>query len=94
MSIEQRQFSRTPMSEETIYFSKDSHEQENDRVHYFGTITNISMGGLGLRVNFAHEPEEELWFEGIEGYTGARVAKVRWRKDTDNQESFEIGVQF
>jgi hypothetical protein len=91
MSIEQRRFTRTPMSEETIYFSSDP---GNERTHYFGTIVNISIGGIGLRSTIAHKPNEELWFEGIEGYTGARSGKVRWNKEVQGEELYDIGIQF
>ncbi len=94
MSIDQRQFSRTPMAEETIYFAKDNEDVESDRIHYYGMIINISSGGIGLKANIAHEPDEELWFEGIEGFGGTRAGKVRWTKALEEQEMFEIGVQF
>ena len=94
MSIDQRQSLRTPMSEETIYFAKDDSDSESDRIHYYGMIINISSGGIGLRANIAHEPNEELWFEGIEEIGGTKAGKVRWTKALDEQEMFEIGVQF
>lgn len=94
MSIDQRRFSRTPVTEDTIYFTHDNHDTDNDRIHYIGTIINISMGGIGLRSNIPHEANEELWFEGIEGYSGARPGKVRWQKDLQGKEQYELGIQF
>lgn len=94
MSIDQRQSMRTPMAEETIYFSTNDSGMENERVHYYGMIINVSSGGIGLRGNIAHTPNEELWFEGIDELGGVRRGTVRWTKPLDEQEMFEIGVEF
>ena len=91
MSIEQRQYPRITTSEETIYFSVEKDEPE--RIHYTGTITNTSQGGVGMQVSFPHQPEDILWLEGLEGYSRAQATAVRWIRDT-GAETFEIGVQF
>jgi hypothetical protein len=91
MSIEQRKYPRIATSEETIYFSVDKDEPE--RIHYMGTITNTSQGGVGMQVSFPHQPEDLLWLEGLEGHSSSQAATVKWIRDA-GAESYEIGLQF
>jgi len=91
MNINQRKYPRTAAAEATIYFSRQ--EDESERIHYMGTITNTSQGGIGMRVNFPHQPEDELWLEGLDGFSKAQAGTVKWVKDID-LEIFEIGLQF
>jgi len=89
--MDHRKYPRATTSEETIYFSRQ--EDDSERIHYLGTITNTSQEGVGMRVNFPHQPEDELWLEGLDGFSQAKPSTVRWCKDI-GPESFEIGLQF
>lgn len=89
MSREQRIHPRTELLEETIYFS----EEQSDRIHYSGTLLNISQGGVGLRASHPHAINERLWLEGLEGYNRAQPGLVRWIKELD-AELFEVGIEF
>ena len=91
MSIDHRRYPRVSTSEATIYFSKQGGDSE--RIHYMGTITNTSQGGIGMQVNFPHQSDDLLWIEGLDGHSNAQVSTVKWVKDIDS-ESFEIGLQF
>lgn len=91
MSIDHRKYPRVSTSEETIYFSKQ--EDDSERIHYMGTITNTSQGGIGMQVPFPHQPKDELWLEGLDGHSTAQPCTVRWVRDIA-PESFEIGIQF
>jgi hypothetical protein len=82
------------MREEIIYFSKHQSGYETDRIHYSGTLINISKGGVGMKVNLPHHINEELWFEGIEGINRAQPGTVKWLRAENDQESFEMGIQF
>ncbi len=50
--------------------------------------------GLGMQVGVPHEIDDELWLEGIEGFTGAQPARVKWVKNAADKELFTIGVAF
>jgi len=92
MSQEQRRFPRIALNEETIYFLHIDNKSE--RIYSPATILDVSKGGLGMQVGIPHEIEDELWLEGIEGFTGAQSARVKWVKPTPNDELFSIGVAF
>ncbi len=94
MSAEQRRFPRTSLNEETIYFLHIDAENSNERVYSPATIIDISKGGLGMQVGVPHEIDDELWLEGIEGFTGAQPARVKWVKNAADKELFTIGVAF
>ncbi len=93
MSAEKRKHPRTHISESTIYHTQEGGSGNSDRTHYMGTITNISIGGVGMRVGFAHKLNDELWLEGLEGFSEKRSGKIKWSLDLDD-EHYEIGIQF
>ncbi len=93
MSSEQRIHPRAELIEETIYFSEQPSGHETNRIHYCGTLTNISKGGVGMKVGHPHQVNEEIWFEGLEGRHRAQSGTVKWLLEHD-EENFEIGVQF
>lgn len=93
MSSEQRIHTRTDLMEETIYFSENRRGHDSERIHYSGTLVNLSKGGAGMKVSHPHNINEELWLEGLEGFRKAQPGTVKWIKE-HNEESFEIGVQF
>jgi len=94
MSTEQRRFPRTALNEETIYFLHLDRDNRNERTYSPAIITDVSRGGLGMQVGIPHEIDDELWLEGVEGFTGAQSARVKWVKDTADKELFSIGVEF
>ena len=94
MSNEQRVHPRTAIYEEIIYFSKHQGGHEIERIHYYGTLINISKGGVGMKVNLPHHINEELWFEGLEGINRAQPGTVKWLRAESDQESFEMGIEF
>ncbi|MBL1259647.1 MAG: PilZ domain-containing protein [Thiotrichaceae bacterium] len=94
MSQEQRRFPRTALNEETIYFLQLDKRDSNERIYSPATILDVSKGGLGMQVGIPHEIDDELWLEGIEGFTGAQAARVKWVKNTKNEELYSIGVAF
>lgn len=93
MSNELRIHPRTELLEETIYFSEAHKGYESERIHYSGTLVNLSKGGASMRVSHPHAINEELWLEGLEGINRPQPATVKWIKECD-EELFEIGVQF
>ncbi len=93
MSSEQRIHPRTEFMEETIYFSEQHSGDKKERIHYSGTLVNLSKGGVGMKVSHPHQINEEICIEGLEGFRNAQPGTVKWIKE-HNEESFEIGVQF
>lgn len=94
MTIEQRRFPRTELNEETIYFLRVNSSQSSERIYSPATIIDISKGGAGMRVGIPHEVDDELWLEGIEGFTGAQSAHVKWVQDLAGNDQYTIGVEF
>jgi len=94
MSSEQRTHPRTVTQEEIIYFSNLQRDYEIERIHYIGTLINISKGGVGMRVNLPHYINEELWFEGLEGISKAQPGLVRWITTDSYLENYEMGIEF
>lgn len=92
MDADKRQHSRIATSLETIYFTEHGDGDDAERLHYFGTIVNISKSGVGMVVNCPHEIDEELWLEGIHQAPGPLAGQVRWV--ADHQDKYAIGVQF
>lgn len=93
MSIEQRVHPRQPLIEETIYFCEERAGRKIERIHYQGTLLNISQGGVGMRVSHPHEHGEQIWLEGIEGKAKAQPGRVCWIK-ANGEESFDLGIEF
>lgn len=98
MSIEQRKYPRIDTTDETIYFTiaqvRYGDSEQEDRIHHPGVITNTSAGGIGMRVSVPHDINEQLWLEGLEDSPAARAGTVRWVRDIDQGEHFELGLQF
>ncbi len=94
MSTDKRRHPRTTTHEETIYFSVLDFPPKTERIHYIGTITNISQGGVGAKVLFEHTPGEEVYFEGLNGDANARLGVVKWMRASDLSQWYEIGVEF
>ncbi len=92
MEHDQRQHTRVDLSLETIYYAEDVIGDERDRMHYFGTITNMSKGGVGMVVGSPHEVNEELWLEGIGQSPMPLAGLVRWIRSY--QGKYEMGLQF
>jgi hypothetical protein len=63
------------------------------RVTASTTAAHSSTSAKVAPVAHPHLLNEELWFEGLEGFSRAQPATVKWIKECD-EELFEIGVQF
>ncbi len=92
-SDEKRQYPRFPSNLETIYFSQDQHAE---RMYYPGVIVDRSKGGVGMKVNFPHNPPEELWLEGMDGFRNPVRAEVKWFSGNafSEPEQFRVGLSF
>lgn len=91
MNEDKRRHARVVASLETIYYTEHG-DEDAERLHYFGMITNVSDGGVGMVVNCPHDIGEELWLEGVGRTSGPQAARVRWI--ADYQDRYTIGVQF
>ncbi len=94
MAIELRKFPRSSLNEETLYFLHAGKGSSAERIYSPATITNISKGGIGMQVGIPHKIDDELWLEGIEGFTGIQSAHVKWIISSRDKETFSIGVKF
>ncbi len=94
MPREKRRYPRTTMYEETIYFAILDFPPKTERIHYVGTITNVSNGGIGAKVLFEHTPGEEVFFEGLNGDESTQRGVVKWTRTSAQADGYEIGVEF
>ncbi len=98
MSIDQRKYPRIAAAEDTIYFTlaqvRYGEKSDEDRIHHPGMITNVSEGGIGMRVSVPHCIADQLWVEGMDEHPAARAGTVRWIRDINHGEHFELGLQF
>jgi len=92
MSIEKRRYPRESTLIETIYFTEHPIDDEPGRMHYPGTIVNISSGGVGLVANYPHQINDRLWMEGIGKVKSPILGLVRWV--SNNIDNYNMGVQF
>lgn len=86
---EHRQYPRVHTMQDTIYFVEDDTQE---RMHYCGTLTDLSDGGVGMDVVTPHRPHDTLWLEGIRGLGSPVAAVVRWVKACG--DSFHVGLEF
>jgi len=94
MSTEQRQHTRHPVLEQIIYSTMDTSGTFPERVYHPGIIVNKSQGGVGMRVTSPHQVNDTLWLEGIDDNSAARLASIRWVKELETDELFEMGLQY
>ena len=95
MHVDHRRYPRTARREQTIYHCEVDHAYETDRMHYLGTIIDISSGGVGIQASTPHQVGQQLWFEAVEGTDRVeKPAIVRWCREPDNGDGYEIGVEF
>ena len=92
MSIEKRRYPRENTLMETIYFTEHLIDDEPGRMHYPGTIINISNGGVGMIANYPHQLDDRLWLEGIGEVKSPILGTVRWVNGSENK--YSLGVQF
>jgi len=92
MSDEKRRYPREATLMETIYFTEHLIDDEPGRMHYPGTIVNISSGGVGLVANYPHQLNERLWLEGIGEIKSPILGMVKWINGKESK--YNIGVQF
>lgn len=93
MTSEQRRFPRIPLNEETIYFLSLDAGAKHERIYSPAVITDISKGGVGMRVGVDHKVNDQIWLEGIAELTGAQPGYVKWVKNSGD-EHYYIGVEF
>ncbi len=93
MSTEQRRYTRHATNEEIIYSSMDMSGPIPQRIYHPGILINKSQGGLAMRVTNSHKIEDTLWLEGIEGFSSTRLAAIKWVKELEVDEIFEVGLQ-
>ncbi len=95
MHTDYRRYPRTLCREQTIYHGKANNAYETDRIHYLGTIIDISNGGAGIQASTPHQVGEHLWLEAVEGTDKIeKPAIVRWCREPDEGDIYEIGVEF
>ena len=92
MDSEQRQHARIKTSLETIYFTEEGKGDDAERMHFFGTIVNMSKGGVGMTVTCPHELNEKLWLEGVGQSSSPLPGVVRWIRN--RQDKYDIGIKF
>lgn len=95
MDTDKRRHARINTALETIYFKEEGETEgdEADRMHYFGTITDMSKGGVGMTVTCPHDVNEKLWLEGIGDSSVPLPGIVRWVQSRQEEE-YRIGIQF
>ena len=95
MDDDKRKHRRFPSTLETIYFTEFSSHQGDERLYFPGIITNKSVGGVGLRVSYRHEPNDRIWLEGIGIPNQPLPARVCWISSNDSIiEEYQMGVEF
>lgn len=95
MDDDKRKHRRFPSTVETIYFTEFSTHQGDERLYFPGTIIDKSVGGIGLRVSYQHEPNDRIWLEGIGIPNQPLPARVCWISSNGSiNEEFQMGVEF
>ena len=89
MSSEHRQYPREHTMLDTIYYTEDN---SHNRMHYCGTVTDLSHGGVGMDVVAAHKLNDTVWLEGVSPSEEPTAAIVRWVEERG--ENFHIGLEF
>lgn len=89
MSSEHRQYPREHTMLDTIYYTEDA---AHSRMHFCGTVTDLSHGGVGMDVVAAHKLNDTIWLEGVGASAKPTAAIVRWVEERD--DSFHIGLEF
>lgn len=87
--MELRRHPRYSTSLDVVYYT--GHDDEG-RIHYFGTIVDMSKGGARLVVEYPHQPDERLWLHGVGGTAEIRPTRVRWIGN--HQDKYNVGVEF
>lgn len=89
MSSEHRQYPREHTMLDTIYFTEDT---THNRMHYCGTVTDLSHGGIGMDVVAPHELNDTVWLEGVSASNEPTAAIVRWVEE--REDNYHIGLEF
>ncbi|MFQ5470397.1 MAG: PilZ domain-containing protein [Gammaproteobacteria bacterium] len=92
MSAELRKFPRVNTALEITYFTKAANCGEESSTHFFGTVTDMSRGGVGLMVENPHAPDERLFLHGVGDTNKPLRCVVKWARQIRGQ--FKIGVEF
>lgn len=93
MAVDMRKYPRYSTSKEVVYYTADAAGPEKrGRIHYFGTIVDMSQGGARLVVDHPHEEDERVWLQGVHSAADVIRGRVRWVKDI--QDKYNVGVEF
>ena len=92
MAEEKRKFPREATSVEVVYFIGGDGVREPERIHYFGTVTDMSRGGARLLAEQPHRLHEHIWLQGLRGAADVVPGQIRWVRGED--ERYHLGVEF
>lgn len=89
---EKRRHPRTATSMDVVYFIGGDGMRAPERIHYFGTITDLSRGGARLVVDQPHRAQEHIWVQGLRDTADTVPGRVRWVRGQDGR--YQLGVEF
>jgi hypothetical protein len=92
MSEEKRKYPRVGTSMDVLYYTGGAPGEGVERIHYFGTVTDMSLGGVRLVADHPHARDEQLWLQGIRGAPEIIAGRVKWVQG--EQERYHLGVEF
>jgi hypothetical protein len=92
MELDKRKYPRVTTSMDVLYYTGGAPDEGTGRVHYFGTVTDLSLGGVRLVVEHPHGTDERIWLQGVRGAPDIIPGRVRWIHG--EQEHYNMGVEF
>ncbi len=92
MALDKRKYPRVTTSMDILYYTQDAPDEGVERIHYFGTVTDLSLGGVRLVVEHSHAEDEQLWLQGVRGGPDIISGRVKWIRD--EHEHYNMGVEF
>jgi hypothetical protein len=87
-----RRFERRPAAKTFKYTLASPEPGEVGPLYYEGSITDISDGGMGIRIDYPLEPGRRLSFEEEEA--GHREGIVMWCAPLQEGKAYRAGIQF
>lgn len=90
--VEQRRYPRVTASMDILYYTGGTPGEGADRMHHFGTVTDLSLGGLRLVVEHPHATEEQVWLQGVRGGPDIISGRVKWI--AGGQGHYNMGIEF
>ena len=92
MGMERRKYPRVDTSMDVLYYTGGPAEEGVERIHYFGKVTDLSLGGLRMAVEHSHAQGEQIWLQGVRGAPDVISGQVKWVQG--EQEGYHIGIEF